>query len=321
MSDPCKYFLHELGKSSSLKNAITSRNKYVLKFSVKHYINDKYGWDFWANDNDPKDYNSHGTHVSGIIGAQGDNGTATVGVNWNVKIMALRIAGVTGSLGDAVEAITYAVDNGANIINASWGATNFSQTLYDAIGYANDHGVLLIAAAMNGGTDGIGDNNDWVPVYPSSFDLPNIISVAATDQDDNLTNYSNFGPVSVDVGAPGDNIYSTVPEISTGSRMVLYSEDFDPSPTGWISGGINSTWGYGYGTGIGGSNCLEDSPGGNYFNNTDSFAGFGFPFFVVKDNIYKLSFGINADLEENMDFLYLSYSLDGTIGIPYLITI
>ncbi len=99
--------------------------------------------------------------------------------------MPLRISGAFG-FGDtakAIEAITYAADNGARVINASWGGGDFSQALYDAISYANDSGCLFVAAAGNGGDDGIGDDNDQDPFYPASYDLPNIISVAATDQE------------------------------------------------------------------------------------------------------------------------------------------
>ena len=117
------------------------------------YVDDIYGWDFWANDNNPEDYNSHGTHVSGTIAARGNNGAGITGVNWNAKIMALRMGGIVGAVGDATDAILYAVDNGADIINASWGGPNYTQTLHDAISYANDHGVLFVAAAGNGGSD------------------------------------------------------------------------------------------------------------------------------------------------------------------------
>lgn len=288
------------------------------------YVDDKYGWDFFANDNNPTDYNSHGTHVAGIIGAQGNNGTGVSGVNWKVKIMALRIAGITGFVIDAADAIKYAVDNGADIINTSWGIDSDSKVLLDAIKDANDNGVLFVAAAGNGGPDLIGDNNDQSQNYPSNYNLPNIISVAATDQDDNLTSYSNFGLVSVDVGAPGgaaflDNIYSTVPDFSTGPRVVLYSEDFDPSPAGWTHGGTNSSWAFVDGTGFGGSICLEDSPGGNYLNNTDSVVGFvgsGTPFSSVKDNRYTLSFKIKMDTETEKDALFLLTSVDGNNWVP-----
>ena len=279
------------------------------------YVDDIYGWDFWANDNNPEDFNSHGTHVSGTIAARGNNGAGITGVNWNAKIMALRIGGAVGAVGDATEAIYYAVGNGADIINASWSGPNFSQFLYEAISYANDHGVLFVAAAGNGGSDGLGDNNDQTPGYPSSYNLPNIIAVAATDQDDVLTIFSNYGVASVDVAAPGENVYSTIPEFTSGTKVVLYTEDFDPFPSGWVRGWTNSLWGLVSGTGDGGSNCLEDSPGSNYLNNTDSFAGFvgsGTPFSPVKDNYYTLSFRINGELETGFDFLYLVGSENGT---------
>ena len=279
------------------------------------YVDDFYGWDFWNNDNSLEDYNSHGTHVSGTIAARGNNDAGITGVNWVARIMALRIGGVVGTIGEATEAIEYAVANGADIINASWSGPNFSQILYDAISYANENGVLFVAAAGNGGSDGIGDNNDQTPRYPSSYDLPNIIAVAATDQNDNLTSFSNFGVASVDVAAPGSNIYSTIPEFTPGARVVLYTEDFDPPPSGWVGGGTNFSWSFVPGTGDGGSNSLEDSPGGNYLNNTSSlvgFAGSGSPFSPVKDNYYTLSFRINAQLENAADYLFLAGSEDGT---------
>ena len=273
------------------------------------YVDDIYGWDFWSNDNTPEDYHSHGTHVSGTIAARGNNGAAITGVNWNAKIMALRMGGIAGNVGDATEAIEYAVDNGADIINASWGGYNFSQTEHDAVSYANDHGVLFVAAAGNNGNNNDGPDRH----FPSSYNLPNIIAVAATDQDDNLATFSNYGVVSVDVAAPGDNIYSSIPEFTSGAKVVLYTEDFDPPPlSNWVVGGTNFSWGFVAGTGDGGSNCLEDSPGVNYLNNTDSVVGLGTPFSSVKDNKYTLSFRINADLEDGFDYLHLAGSENGT---------
>ncbi len=276
------------------------------------YVDDIYGWDFWSNDNNPEDYNSHGTHVSGTIAARGNNGAAITGVNWNAKIMALRIGGIGTSVGDATAAIGYAVDNGADIINASWGGPDFSQTEHDAISVANDHGVLFVAAAGNGGSDGIGDNNDQTPHYPSDYNLSNIIAVAATDQNDNLASFSNYGEVSVDVAAPGDNIYSTIPaEYTSGAKVVLYTEDFDPFPSGWTFFNINNLWNFVVGTGDGLTNCLEDSPEGNYLNNTDSLAVLRTPFSSVKDNYYTLSFRIKAELEDYFDRLLLAWSTNG----------
>ncbi len=276
------------------------------------YIDDINGWDFWADDNNPEDYNSHGTHVSGTIAARGNNGVAITGVNWNARIMALRMGGVVGVVGDATAAIIYAVDKGADIINASWGGPNYSQSLYDAISYANDNDVLFVTAAGNGGSDGIGDNNDQTPDYPSSYNLPNIIAVAATDQDDDLTSFSNYGLASVDVAAPGDNVYSTIPEFTLGTPVSLYTENFGPpNPSGWLFSGTNNTWGFGSGTGDTGD-CLEDSPGANYANNTLSFAVFGSPFASVKDSNYTLSVRINAQLETDFDYLFPGVMEDTT---------
>ena len=281
------------------------------------YVDDIYGWDFWADDNNPEDYRPHGTHVAGIIAARGNNSEAITGVNWKAKIMALRNGNIGASALASTDAIIYAVDNGADIINASWSGPNFSQSVYDAISYANDHGVLFVASAGNGGSDGIGDDNDQTPQYPASYDLPNIIAVAATDQNDNLTNFSNFGSASVDVAAPGENIYSTIPEFTRGTRVDLFAEDFDPTPSEWFQGGTNASWAFVAGTGDGGSDCLEDSPGGDYLNDTDSyvyFAGTGTPFSSIKDNLYTLSVRINAELENEYDFLLAGVKADTGIN-------
>ena len=278
------------------------------------YVDDIYGWDFWDNDATPEDYNNHGTHIAGTIAALGNNNTGITGVNWQAKIMALRIGGLVGTIGEAAEAIIYAVDNGAHIINASWGGSDFSQTEYDAIEYADDHGVILVAAAGNG-EDGItGDDNDETPEYPASYNLPNIISVAATDQDDALAEFSNYGATSVHIAAPGVNIYSTVPEFSYGSKVRLYTEDFESNPTDeWVQGGNVTNWRFVPDTGFSGSASLEDTPEGNYANNTESFAGYGNPFTSEKYNRYTLSFKLKADLEDGKDFLVLMGSDTGEL--------
>ena len=157
---------------------------------------------------DPMDDNGHGTHVAGIIGATGDNNLGVAGVMWKVSMMAIKVlnADGEGSWGDFADGIQFAVNNGARVMNASLGGSDFEQSVFDAVSAANSAGVLLVAAAGNEGS-----NNDLTPVYPASFDLPNIISVAATDQNDDLVAFSNFGPNSVDIAAPGVYIISTVP--------------------------------------------------------------------------------------------------------------
>jgi len=171
------------------------------------YIDDTNGWDFTNNDNDPSDDNDHGTHVSGTIAAVGDNGIGVSGVSWQARIMPLKFmnaAGV-GTTANAIAAINYAVANGARVINASWGGPNFSAALQTAISAANDVGVLFVAAAGNTGSD-----NDFSPNYPASYALPNIISVAAVDDNDVWANFSNWGLTSVDLGAAGVAIVSTI---------------------------------------------------------------------------------------------------------------
>lgn len=171
-------------------------------------IDDVVGWDYFDNDNDPSDELYHGTHVAGIIGALGNNSTGIAGVNWQVRIMVLKAGGSEGylTLDAIVQAIYYAANMGARVINASYGSYQFSQSEYDAISYANSRGVLFVAAAGNDTND-----NDLYPHYPSNYDLPNIISVAASDQDDMMAAFSNYGRTTVDVAAPGNHTLSTWP--------------------------------------------------------------------------------------------------------------
>ncbi len=171
------------------------------------------GWNFVSNNNNTMDDNGHGTLISGIIGAKGNNFTGMAGVMWNVKIMPMKFLDREGegSIADEIAAIQYAISNGAKIINASYGGNQYSQAEFDAVSTANAAGVLLMAAAGNGGNDDIGDNNDFSPQYPANYNLPNIISIAATDQTDRRASFSNFGLNSVHVAAPGVYILSTIP--------------------------------------------------------------------------------------------------------------
>jgi len=167
------------------------------------YIDDVYGWNFVSNNNRPLDDNGHGTHVAGTIGAVGNNGIGVVGVTWNTQIAALKFldAGGGGYTSDAIRAINYAKNKNFAITNNSWGGGSFSQSLKDAI---DSYSGLVIAAAGNNGT-----NNDSSPTYPASYTSSNVIAVAATNSSDGRASYSNYGSTSVDLGAPGDAIYST----------------------------------------------------------------------------------------------------------------
>lgn len=196
------------------------------------YVDDVIGWDFVGNDNKPYDLAvdtldglfkggnpGHGTHCAGNVAARGDNGMGIAGVAPNVKIMSLRFIGMTGggTTADAIKAIRYAVDNGAKIMNNSWGSEGEepgspeNQALRDAVQYAQDKGVLFVAAAGNG-HKGVGYDNDTdkLPAYPASYDHDIIISVAALDSSDRLGSFSNWGRRTVDIGAPGVKVFSTV---------------------------------------------------------------------------------------------------------------
>ena len=177
------------------------------------FIDDIYGWDFVNNDANPMDDNKHGTHVAGTIAAEGNNSSGVVGVNWNSSIMALKFlsSGGSGTTANAILSLNYATMMrelyGVNVRVASnsWGGGAFSQGLFDAISNMNDAGILFVAAAGNSS-----DNADVSPHYPAAYNVPNVISVAATDRYDHLASFSTYGLNSVDLGAPGVDILSTV---------------------------------------------------------------------------------------------------------------
>ena len=171
------------------------------------YVDDVRGWNFSGNNNNPMDDNNHGTHIAGVIGAKSNNGIGVTGINWNVKIMPLKFmySGGQGRTSSAINALEYAIANGAKISNNSWGGGSYSQALFDAIQAANRAGHLFVAASGNDGS-----NNDRTAHYPTSYNLPNIISVGASDNTDSIANFSNFGSQTVDLLAPGVSVYSTI---------------------------------------------------------------------------------------------------------------
>jgi subtilisin family serine protease len=172
------------------------------------YVDDVGGWDFTLDTGAMRDLDGHGTHVSGIIAAQANNGTGVAGVAPGVRLMPLRFIGASGdgAISDAVDAIYYAVANGARVINASWGGGDYSQALADAIRYAGTRNVVFVTAAGNERA-----NNDAVRNYPPAYRFGNTLSVAAVDASGRLASFSNFGARTVDVAAPGVDVLSTVP--------------------------------------------------------------------------------------------------------------
>ena len=200
--------------------------------SVTGITNDVNGYNFFDDNGtvwNNNDAESHATHVAGIIGARGNNGIGVAGLNWNVKLMSLKflettLLGDLGSTGDAIKACGYAAEmrrlwettghtKGANVrvINASFGGDRFIQSFLDAIDELNNRQILFVAAAGNLKDGSRELDNDRVPQFPSSYDVPNVIAVAATDQNDQLGDFSHFGATSVELGAPGVHVLSTTP--------------------------------------------------------------------------------------------------------------
>jgi subtilisin family serine protease len=189
------------------------------------YIDDVVGWDFNGNDAQPQDAYGHGTHVAGIIAARGNDGVGVTGVAWQAGILPLQALGADGSgrASDVISAWAYAARMGVPIVNASIGGAGSSQAERDVIASASN--TLFVVAAGNSGSD-----NDTTPEYPCSYDLPNVLCVAATDSNDTLASFSNRGPGAVDLAAPGVAIASSYP----GGRWMLMSGTSMATP--YVSG-------------------------------------------------------------------------------------
>jgi subtilisin family serine protease len=173
------------------------------------YVDDIYGYDFCNNDSDPNDDHYHGSHCAGIIAAITDNNegiAAVAGTNNHFKIMALKFLDRNGDgwTDDAIQALEYSVMMGAKISNNSYGGPGFDLAFAQAVNAAEDQGVIFVAAAGND----YGQNNDFTPHYPASFSNDAVISVMASNNNDDMATFSNFGPTSVDIAAPGSNIVS-----------------------------------------------------------------------------------------------------------------
>jgi thermitase len=168
------------------------------------FIDDVYGYDFANDDGDPMDDNSHGTHCAGTIGGV-HNSIGVAGVMANVRLMALKFLTGRGggTLADAVESIDYATAMNVDIMSNSWGGGGYSKAMHEAIKRAKEKGIVFVAAAGNSSRD-----NDRTPHYPSNYDEPNVISVAAMDIEGNPARFTCYGEKTVHVAAPGVNILS-----------------------------------------------------------------------------------------------------------------
>ncbi len=183
------------------------------------YIDDVNGFDFFNDIGNVADSHGHGSFCSGIIGARGNDGTGMAGINWQIQIMALKSFSNEGTATDAelLDAIDYAVDNGARVINASWGDWLFSPALFSTIKRANDEGVLFVTSS--------GNDRAYLkdrPFYPACYTLPNILTVGATDIQDDWAAFSNFDPTYVHTHAPGYWVYSSRPskyEFASGTSF------------------------------------------------------------------------------------------------------
>jgi subtilisin family serine protease len=273
-------------------------------------VDDWHGWDFESNDNDPRDFAGHGTHVAGTIGARGNNGMGVAGVNWQVGLMPLRVCDGDGVCDGAavIEAFSYARAHGARVVNASFGASfdaeDQSKAMTDAINAAPD--TLFVAAAGNEGKD-----DDAAPVYPCATPAANVICVAATDQNDALAPFSNYGKTSVDLAAPGTNVLSTQPEYG----LPLFEDGFEsPLGTTWTTGGLHNSWARTGEHTASGSFSLADSPGAPYANSTNSFVRRTAPVDLAGQAGCRLRYQMRLETELGHDRLFVEASTNASSG-------
>jgi len=267
----------------------------------------QYGYDYEDGDKIPlPTSSSHGTHIAGTIAAAKNNNLGIIGVAPNAKIMAIKSSLTTDNI---IKSISFAAKNGAKIINASWGDSNFDQSLKDAI--ASFPGLFIAAAGNCGDTDYLynGCTSQNQTLYPASYDLSNIISVAATDQNDALTSFSNYSATSVDVGAPGTNIYST------GFTQELFTNAILPSFTNTLFTKTSGGWKTGTWADVGGDGSDKNAQANSfYINNDDGVLTLTAPLdTTVHGGNVRLSFYLYANTESpfnNACYDYLKVEVD-----------
>jgi subtilisin family serine protease len=270
------------------------------------YVDDVRGWDAIDHDNDPRDLEDHGTHVAGTIGAEGDNATGITGVAQDSRIMPVRVLRPGGGTSDAlVEGFDYAGDMGADIVNASLSGSGTVQAVQDVV---EDHPNTLYVVAAGNATTGVNIDGAGATRFPCNVTAPNLICVAATDQNDNRAGFSNYGSTSVDLGAPGVQVRSTLTASSelSGSADGFEADDF---ATRWTATG---TWARTNERAASGSWSMTDSPGANYANNTDSAVTTAAPYDLTGKQGCYLNYDMRLRTETNFDTLKVETSSDGS---------
>lgn len=274
------------------------------------FADDVNGWDFVGADNDPSDGEGHGTHVAGAIGAEGNNTQGVTGVNWDVSLMPLRACSATGSCPSAAvaDAFAYAAANGAQVVNASISGSGFSMAQSAAIAAAPD--TLFVVAAGNEAND-----NDISPRYPCNYPSSNLVCVAASNDQDELASFSNFGSASVDLAAPGGGsgsaaVLSTYPFADRVTENFAAAGSFPG--TLWDSGGFPASWDRTTETSLPQGptlTTLTDSPGGDYANDSNHYARYG-PVDLSADTGCHLRYELALDAPDPQDMLVVEASPD-----------
>lgn len=272
-------------------------------------VDDDAGWDFVSDDSDPTDEEGHGTHVAGILGAEGNNATGIAGVTWDASLMPLRACDALGACdnADIAEAFAYAGAEGADVVNASLSGDQPSDAQQAAI--AASPGTLFVVAAGNDGT-----SNAAIPRYPCNYQADNLVCVAATNDRDGRADFSNFGPSSVDLAAPGGSADgSAVTSTYMADRM---SDTFQGSPLSadWATEGTPDSWDRTDEPAALAGGKLTDSPGGQYAPGADNSATFGAvnPIDLGADTRCNLRYDLALDVPDPDDRLWVQGSADGT---------